>query len=202
MAGTLTVQNLQGPSSGANANKVIIPSGHTLDASGGTLTPSSGQVVQVRYGELSSRVTYNNQSFGSIGLSATITPTSATSLILITICFGRLSTSQTNGDHGGAIRVMRNGVDSGLNGPSDGSRPRAAFKFEGRQYNGDHAAGGYGMTGIDAPSSTSALTYDVQAWNQASAYPLIINGSHTNGNNYQDYHSRTKSFIILQEIAQ
>ena len=46
MAGTLTVQNLQGPSSGANANKVIIPSGQTIDASAGTLIPSAGQLVQ------------------------------------------------------------------------------------------------------------------------------------------------------------
>jgi hypothetical protein len=46
MASELIVQTIQGPSSGANANKVIIPSGHTLDASGGTLVPSAGQVVQ------------------------------------------------------------------------------------------------------------------------------------------------------------
>ena len=45
MAGTLTVQNLQGPSSGANAGKIIIPSGHTLDASEG-FVPSAGQMIQ------------------------------------------------------------------------------------------------------------------------------------------------------------
>lgn len=49
MAGTLTVQNLQGPSSGANANKIIVPSGQTLDASAGTLVPSAGQVVQYNW---------------------------------------------------------------------------------------------------------------------------------------------------------
>ena len=47
MAGTLTVQNIEGPSSGSDANKVIIPSGQTLDVSGGTLVPSAGQVVQL-----------------------------------------------------------------------------------------------------------------------------------------------------------
>jgi hypothetical protein len=31
MVGTLTVQNLQGPTSGANANKVIVPSGQTIE---------------------------------------------------------------------------------------------------------------------------------------------------------------------------
>jgi hypothetical protein len=166
------------------------------------LKPLSGSIVQVQYGELTSRVVYNQQSFGNIGLSATITPTSDTSLILITICFGRLCTTQTNGDHGGAIRVMRGGVDSGLNGVADETRPRAAFKFEGRTFNADHQHGGYGMTGIDNPNTTSSTTYTVQAWNQSASYPLIINGSDSNNNTAQDYAVRTKSFIILQEIAQ
>ena len=50
MASELIVQTIQGPSSGANANKVLIPSGHTLDVSGGTLVPSAGQVLQVASG--------------------------------------------------------------------------------------------------------------------------------------------------------
>ena len=40
--GTLTVQTLQAPTSGANANKVIIPSGHNLI--------SAGHIIQVNYG--------------------------------------------------------------------------------------------------------------------------------------------------------
>ena len=47
MSGELILQTLKGPSSGANANKVLVPSGHTLDASGGTLVPSAGALVQV-----------------------------------------------------------------------------------------------------------------------------------------------------------
>jgi hypothetical protein len=47
MAGTLTVQTLQGPSSGANANKLLIPSGQTLDVSGGTFIPELGQIKKV-----------------------------------------------------------------------------------------------------------------------------------------------------------
>lgn len=46
MAGTLITQNIQGPSTGANANKILIPSGQTLDVSSGTLTPSAGQIVK------------------------------------------------------------------------------------------------------------------------------------------------------------
>ena len=44
---TLHVENLKGLSSGGNANKIIVPSGQTIDASAGTLVPSAGAVVQV-----------------------------------------------------------------------------------------------------------------------------------------------------------
>ena len=37
---TLHVENLKGLSSGGNANKIIIPTGQTLDASAATITPS------------------------------------------------------------------------------------------------------------------------------------------------------------------
>lgn len=49
MASELIVQTLKGPTSGANANKVLIPSGQTLDVSGGALVPSAGQVVQYEW---------------------------------------------------------------------------------------------------------------------------------------------------------
>ena len=42
---TLQVENLIGPTSGSNANKVIIPSGQTLDASNGFVAPV-GHVIQ------------------------------------------------------------------------------------------------------------------------------------------------------------
>ena len=46
MASELTVQTLRGPTSGANADTVLIPSGQTLDASAATIVPSAGQIVQ------------------------------------------------------------------------------------------------------------------------------------------------------------
>ena len=47
MASEIIVNTIKAPTTGANANKVIIPSGVTLDASAGTLNPSAGQIVQV-----------------------------------------------------------------------------------------------------------------------------------------------------------
>ena len=81
MAGTLTVQNLQGPSSGANANKVIIPSGQTLDASGGTLVPSAGQVVQVK---LNTHTSFDSTANAWTDVvTQTITPKYDNSLIIV-----------------------------------------------------------------------------------------------------------------------
>jgi maltoporin len=51
---TLQVENLIGPTSGSNANKVIIPSGQTLDASNGFVAPA-GSVIQ--YASISTSTT-------------------------------------------------------------------------------------------------------------------------------------------------
>jgi hypothetical protein len=83
MAGTLTVQNLQGPTTGANANKVILPAGHTLDTSGGTLVPSEGQVLQVlRTNELSSDVTTSSTT-PVVVWTKTVTPKATNSTFYV-----------------------------------------------------------------------------------------------------------------------
>jgi len=84
MAGTLTVQNLQGPSSGANANKIIIPSGQTLDVSGGTLTPSAGQVMQTVTGRSTANLSTTSTSMETVTF-ANITPSTTSNAILINI---------------------------------------------------------------------------------------------------------------------
>jgi hypothetical protein len=72
---TLQVENLIGPTSGSNANKVIIPSGQTLDASGGTLVPSAGQVVKTEKYVLSSSSTQTIGSTNYVELTTWGTPT-------------------------------------------------------------------------------------------------------------------------------
>jgi len=82
---TLHVENLKGLSSGANANKIIIPSGHTLDASNGFTAPA-GHVVQyipATFATFSTRSQSTSGSYVDTGYSLTITPKSATNLILI-----------------------------------------------------------------------------------------------------------------------
>jgi high-affinity K+ transport system ATPase subunit B len=94
MAGTLTVQNLQGPSSGANANKIIVPSGQTIDASAGTLVPSAGQVVQMVTRVDTSSAGTSSSSYVSSGIYIDITPVYDDSTIVVTF----IGTSYTTGD--------------------------------------------------------------------------------------------------------
>ena len=83
MAGTLTVQNIEGPSSGANANKIIVPSGQTLDASEGFVAPA-GSVIQTEYSVLADN--YSTSSYGtafSAPISINYTPKFASSKLLL-----------------------------------------------------------------------------------------------------------------------
>ena len=67
MSGTITVQNIQGPTTGSNANQVLIPSGHNLRA--------KNNVVQVGsyctgYGS-GARLTTSSTSWNTISINGT-----------------------------------------------------------------------------------------------------------------------------------
>lgn len=87
---TLIVENLKGPTTGSNANKIIVPSGQTLDASGGTLVPSSGQTIQEVYAVgTGGNVTTTSTSAVTTNLSVSITPKYANSKLKVTLLGGR-----------------------------------------------------------------------------------------------------------------
>lgn len=79
MASELTVQTLKGPTSGANANKILIADGHTIEGVGGLL-----QMVQ---SSTSTEVSSVSTSYVDTGLSGSITPKSASSKIYIIASF-------------------------------------------------------------------------------------------------------------------
>ena len=142
MAGTLTVQNLQGPTSGANANKVIIPSGQTLDASEGFIPPTGSVVQTVRMTPTSTTQTTTSTSYVKSNLALSITPKYANSLIKIEMSCVLLNTNvELN------LRLFRNGTDislfTNIHGDYDGS-------------------GTYTTTALmytDLPNSTSSTEY-------------------------------------------
>jgi hypothetical protein len=177
MASEITVQTIRGPASGANANKILIPAGQTLDASNG-FVPPAGSVIQVVQGTTITAVFTTSSSFVATALQATITPSSTSSKILI------ISREQLNGDIDndglgdatGEYALYRNGsaiITSITSAWARGGLQRindAGFKY------------------LDSPNSTSALTY--------ATYIRMAGGSrHVTSNN------DALSTMILMEIA-
>ena len=103
---TLVVENLQGLSSGSNANKVLIPSGQTLDASAGTLTPGVGQVVQETFTKGTTSGESSATAWVNSVVVASITPQFSDSIIrgFATISVWRTSYSSYFG-----VRVVCSG---------------------------------------------------------------------------------------------
>jgi len=86
MASEIIVNTIKAPTTGANANKVIIPSGVTLDASGGGLTTPAGHIIQVVQATTATNLgSVTSTTFVEIdtNLRCTITPKFANSQLLV-----------------------------------------------------------------------------------------------------------------------
>ena len=152
MASELIVQTIQGPSSGVNANKVLIPSGHTLDVSGGTLVPSAGAVVQVVSANFTTDTTYSSSGVVKI-LGLDITPTSASSKILVVYNINAIWKSGSSSTSEANYYLYRDNAVSITH--LDGITP----------YNGaaqGNSAGSIAGSFLDSPASTSTKHYSLE----------------------------------------
>ena len=179
MASELIVQTIQGPSSGANANKVLIPSGHTLDVSGGTMLPSADQIIQTQVGYYTGDISTSSTSMVSSGISVSITPKQSTSKILISLCGGRPYVDFNNAQ-----------IDVKL---YEGTSAADSLRMTSLYYNstsGVHQAGVIGTSIVDATDTTSR-TYNIYFRSAGAAGTVYLN----NGSDFS-------MFLIAQEIAQ
>ena len=148
MSGTLIVQNLQGPASGANANKIIVPAGQVLDASAGFVAPA-GSVLQVESTFSSTGVINNTSTYTDTGLTIVITLSSTSNKVLIQATVPWIL--GTNG--GGAqmqFRITRDGT--ALTSNIVFNNVSAIVQLGGTQM----------ISWVDSPATTSAVTYKVQ----------------------------------------
>jgi len=172
----------------------------TIPASTGTLitTASSGQsipsaalpvgsVLQVVQATYPTAATTTSTSFVDSGLSASITPTSATSkiLVLVTMYAQSYVTSGNARDTGGSFRVVRAstaiyGSNSQPNFYIDGSTG-ATLSF--------NIVNVWNVNYLDSPATTSATTYKIQ-YAALSGRTIGINSG-----------SAADSVLTLMEIA-
>jgi hypothetical protein len=154
----------------------------------------SGSVIQVVYGETSSRTAWSGiTSWTDTGITATITPISASSRILVLV----------DGKFGGTdsgvnftLRLLRNattiyaGTDtSNKQGFAHMEQGWAAFVYFILPAN---------ATTVDSPSSTSALTYKVQFLTNTGAVGIMYMNRTGDGGAAQ---GNTRSSITLLEIS-
>ena len=174
MSGTLQVGNIIGPTTGTDANKVIIPSGQTLHA--------PGHVMQVVISTFTAaHNTTTSTSFSSMGspFNLAITPKFSNSIILIDIM---LNPYISGNSHSGAFNI-HNG--SGLLGHASNGYgivpPTGGSNGQYRHFN---------INASDTASSTSTITY--QVYHRSDNTGVTFYGNHANLTNH----------IRLTEIAQ
>lgn len=155
----------------------------------------AGSVLQVVSTTKSDTFSSSAASFTDItGLSVSITPTSATSKVLVT---AQVTTSNDSGAGSTyvSLRFVRDATAVGV-GDTAGSRIRATSQIQ-------TVATGTAQSGMlhfyDSPATTSATTYKIQLYNQNTGVPSYINRSSTDSDSA--VYARTTSTITVMEIA-
>ena len=192
------------PNADGTANQVL-----KTDGSGNlgwATAGGGGKVLQVVQTFKSDTTSASNAAVEDLwadisGMSVTITPTSATSKILVSIKLN-LGADYNAGDTRGqiiAIQILRGATAIG-NGASSGSRLPvfAANSAPPSEGNGMfQCCGDY----LDSPATTSSTTYKIQ-WRkpyQASSNTIYLNRAFTDDDN--DDHPRGSSSITVMEIG-
>lgn len=181
----------------------------TIDSSGlsmgsGMKLTSTGHILQVISGEKGSTFTGtsvpdNGGYFIDVtGYSATITPSSTSSKILVMVHAYIGQTTAASG-YQQSIRI-RQGSNYPFLGTSEGSRPVTSARVN--NYVGNtHAMMNISGSWLYSPSSTSALTYQVQLGGYSSSPIVYLNRSEAFQVSANNYDTIPLSTITLMEIA-
>ena len=187
---TLEVKELSHP-----AGQVIkIASGKTLDLkSQGTTTLPTGSVLQVVSTTKTDVFNTTSTSFIDVtGLSASITPSSTSSKILVTVFFNLAISSGYM-----AMALLRRDSTAICLGDASASRQRATAIHKGITNN--NVSEFLSVTFLDSPSTTSATVYKLQIKSENSGHNVYMGRTPEDANN-AGFGARYPSTITVQEI--
>ena len=128
------------------------------------------------------------------GLSASITPSSTSNKVLVTAV---VSISATNTYNAMGGRVTRNGSAVAV-GDTSSSRQSAFFGSDDWYAAASNQAQIY-ISFLDSPSTTSAVTYQLQLINDRDTETIYVNRGQSDGDSSQTF--RNASTITVMEIA-
>jgi len=183
---------------GGSGDTITVPSGATLAvASGATISNAGtasgfGKVLQVVQTVKSDTFSSSSSSWTDItGLSASITPSSASSKILIMYSI----VASESASQFATFRIARNSTGIGV-GDASGNRQTATTSAWGGGAN--NYSNSQSVQYLDSPSTTSSTTYKVQVISTASQTIYINRNVRDNDASYEP---RTISTITVMEIA-
>ena len=190
----MSLVKIQGNASGTGEFTIAAPNSNTnrtltLPDNTGTILTSAtttgfpaGSVIQVVSASLSGgSVTSASATFADTGLSASITPTSSSSKILVLVSHN--GCGKESGNTFLQVRLLR------------GSTTISNIERQGGYTANTNANwfGGVSISYLDSPATTSSTTYKTQLANQAASGTVYINTAQGGEN--------TMSTITLMEIA-
>jgi hypothetical protein len=153
--GQITIQE---PATASNFTQTLPASDGTILTSASQSIPKAalptGSVLQVVNGTSTSSFSTTSATPSDIGLSATITPTSSTSKILVRVCVNQLNTNSTN-QTGGTLSLVY--------------QTTTLFTFDSfiaysaASAESDNYIGGSSVEYLHSPATTSSITYKIQA---------------------------------------
>ena len=181
---TLHVENLKGLSSGGNANKVIIPTGQTLEVADNIRHDDmpTGSVIQTVSVTYSTQVYTTSTSFVDTGLTASITPRFSSSKILISVSQAFSMVGPNDNQYQGNLIIT-----DGSNNVIFGHDSWDQFRIK----NMIAIAWQANLQHLHSPSTTSAFTYKTRMKSQLGT-----------SNHVYAQMDDTDSNITLMEIKQ
>jgi len=147
-----------------------------------------GAVLQVVQANTTTQVVVSTSTYTDTGLSASITPTSATSKILVLVA-QNFYASAPSGGTGGGIKLLRGSIDIYNPSPSDTNGPYSHYISTTSYYTVIN------MQYLDSPATTSSITYKTQGKMYSASSSQVVTFQ-TNGSS-----TSAISSMILMEIA-
>jgi hypothetical protein len=185
---TTTGDTIYSSSGSTPARLGIGTAGQVLQVNSGATAPEwatpaggGGKVLQVVQGTLTAYVSTNSTSYATTGLTQSITPSSATSKVLVMVNLSSAVKNSGNAATALQVKLLRGATEISFAGDNIGHTA----------VNDKNNFGSVAFTYLDTPSTTSATTYVVHFASKTSGQEVGIN-------DYSASNTAVSSIVLLE----